>query len=87
MTDDLGTVAGLAAATTVIVGILKPFLRVSGRYTQLLALVVAVTLSAAWNARILNCGAWEALLRGVLSGIAAVGIHQGTVGLKTEGTK
>ena len=87
MTDDLGTVAGLAAATTVIVGILKPFLRVSGRYTQVLALVVAVTLSAAWNARILNCGAWEALLRGVLSGIAAVGIHQDTVGLKTEGTK
>ena len=87
MTDDLGTVAGLAAATTVIVGILKPFLRVSGRYTQLLALVVAVTLSAAWNARILNCGAWEALLRGLLSGIAAVGIHQGTVGLKTEGAK
>lgn len=87
MTDDLGTVAGLAAATTVIVGVLKPFLRVSGRYTQVLALVVAVTLSAAWNARILHCGAWEALLRGVLSGIAAVGIHQGTVGLKTEGTK
>lgn len=87
MTDDLGTVAGLAAATTVIVGALKPFLRVSGRYTQVLALVVAVTLSAAWNASELHCGALEALLRGVLSGIAAVGIHQGTVGLKTESTK
>lgn len=85
MTDDLGTVAGLAAATTVIVGILKPFLRVSGRYTQVLALVVAVTLSAGWNATNLHYGPWEALLRGVLSGIAAVGIHQGTVGLKTEG--
>lgn len=87
METDLGTVAGLAAVTSVIVGALKPFLRVSGRYTQVLALVVAVTLSAAWNARILHCGALEALLRGLLSGVTAVGIHQGTVGLKTESTK
>lgn len=87
METDLGTVAGLAAVTSVIVGALKPFLRVSGRYTQVLALVVAVTLSAAWNARILQCGALEALLRGLLSGVTAVGIHQGTVGLKTESTK
>ena len=85
--DDLGTVAGLAAATSLLVGVLKPLLRVSGRYTQVLALVVAVTLSAVWNARILHCGALEALLRGLLSGVTAVGIHQSTVGLKTEGTK
>jgi len=85
--DDLGTIAGLAAATSLITAGLKPFLRVSGRYTQLLALVVAVTLSAAWNARILNYGILEALLRGVVSGIAAIGVHQGTVGLKTEEQK
>ena len=83
---DLGTVAGLAAATSIITGIIKPLARVSGRYTQLLALVVAVTLSAAWNATNLHYGAWEALVRGVLSGITAVGLHQGTVGVK-EGTK
>jgi len=85
--DDIGTVAGLAAATSVITGILKPLFRVSGRYTQLLALGVAVILSVAWNARILHYGAMDAIVRGVISGIAAIGIHQGTVGIKTEGQK
>ena len=79
---DLGTTAGISAAATVIVALIKGGITVSGRATHALTVCVALLLAAAAATQNLLPGNWlEVLLTGVYAAAAAVGIHQAGPGV------
>lgn len=78
--NELGTIAGIAAVTTVITEIIKRLVDISGRGTQAAAVIIAIGLAT--GARLSGVGAdgpwFETVLNGVLAGAAAIGIYEGT---------
>lgn len=83
---DLGTIAGISAAATVIVALIKSGISISGRATHVLT--VAVSLGLAWAAAPASPlqGNWlQVLLTGVYAAAAAVGLHQAGPGVVTKG--
>ena len=78
----LGTVAGLSAATTVIVALIKGGVTVSGRATHVLTVLVSLGLAAAAASQgLLEAGWLQVLLTGVYAAAAAVGLHQAGPGV------
>lgn len=85
--QELATVAGIAAATNIIIALLKALTGLTGRGTQ--AATVGVAISIAIAARLSGIGAevqWlETLLNGVVAAATAIGIHQGVAYTKDGG--
>ena len=79
----LGTVAGLSAATTVIVALVKGGASISGRATHVLTVGVALVLAAAAATQGLfgNAQWLQVALTGVYAAAAAVGLHQAGPGV------
>lgn len=84
---ELATVGGLATATSVMVAIVKPLIRSSGRATHAVALLIAAAL-AAGTALAGGFGSppnWaQAAITAILGAASAVGLHQATVGVKSS---
>ena len=79
---DLGTTAGISAAATVIVALIKGGITVSGRWTHVLTVLVSLGLAAAAASQGLLAGSWlQVLLTGVYAAAAAVGLHQAGPGV------
>lgn len=82
----VGTLAGLIAITTALTGALKGLLGITGRWTQLTALIVALALSAAWMIQDSRGFSLPGIVLGacnaILAAAAAIGVHQSTVGIK-----
>ena len=83
--QDLATVTGIAAATNIIIALLKALTGLTGRGTQAAAVGVAITIAVA--ARLSGVGAevlWlETVLNGIVAAATAIGIHQGVAYKKT----
>ena len=83
---DLGTIAGISAAATVIVALVKGGVTVSGRATHVLTVLVSLGLAAAAASQgLLEAGWLQVLLTGVYAAAAAVGLHQAGPGVVTKG--
>ena len=84
---ELGTVAGVSAAATVIVALVKGGVTVSGRATHLLTVGVSLALAfaAASQGAFGDAGWLQVLLTGVYAAAAAVGLHQAGPGVVTKG--
>ncbi len=84
--ESLGTVAGISAATTIIVALVKGGVTITGRATHALTVCVALLLAAAAATQNLLPGNWlQVLLTGVYAAAAAVGIHQAGPGVNSKG--
>jgi hypothetical protein len=83
---DLGTIAGISAAATVIVALIKGGISISGRATHVLTVAVSLGLAGAAATQGLLQGNWlQVLLTGVYAAAAAVGLHQAGPGVVTKG--
>ena len=83
---DLGTTAGISAAATVIVALIKGGIAISGRWTHVLTVLVSLGLAGAAATQGLLQGNWlQVLLTGVYAAAAAVGLHQAGPGVVTKG--
>ena len=83
---DLGTIAGISAAATVIVALVKGGVSISGRATHVLTVAVSLGLAGAAATQGLLQGNWlQVLLTGVYAAAAAVGLHQAGPGVVTKG--
>lgn len=83
---DLGTIAGISAAATVIVALIKGGISVSGRATHVLTVAVSLGLAGAAATQGLLQGNWlQVLLTGVYAAAAAVGLHQAGPGVASKG--
>lgn len=84
--DQLGTLAGLSAVTLLVVGALKGVTGLTGRWTHLAALLVALGLAVAFNAEASTLHTpmqWvRVLVYALVAASAAIGAHQSTVGVK-----
>ena len=79
---DLGTIAGISAAATVIVALIKGGISISGRATHVLTVAVSLALAAAAASQgLLEAGWLQVLLTGVYAAAAAVGLHQAGPGV------
>ena len=79
---DLGTIAGISAAATVIVALIKGGVSVSGRASHVLTVAVSLGLAGAAATQGLLAGSWlQVLLTGVYAAAAAVGLHQAGPGV------
>ena len=79
---DLGTIAGISAAATVIVALIKGGISISGRATHVLTVLVSLGLAAAAASQgLLEAGWLQVLLTGVYAAAAAVGLHQAGPGV------
>jgi hypothetical protein len=79
---DLGTIAGISAAATVIVALIKGGISISGRATHVLTVAVSLGLAGAAATQGLLQGNWlQVLLTGVYAAAAAVGLHQAGPGV------
>lgn len=85
--SDLTSVGGLAVLVNIIVAMLKPAFNISGRWTHLTALIVALLASggAAYYGAYGTPPNWaQAALTAILGAASAVGLHQATVGVQAS---
>lgn len=85
--SELTSAGGLAVLVNIVVAMLKPAFNISGRWTHLTALLVALLLSggAAYYGAYGEPANWaQAALTAILGAASAVGLHQATVGVTSS---